>query len=210
MGAEKSLKGAETIFLALLVIGLMGLLFLIIYGNLSGNLGFARVSLTVTNESENTASINIVFANVTGYTLNGTDYPGAAGYVITTVWSDGNQTNCTQAGIGNASSGYSISVPTTNLTVSSVGVITNASACVYPNLSVSYTNNYKGISERNTDSVIGNLTSGATQFFSFSSVWFILTAITILIGIVLGVIALVRKTGTSGMGKGKRESQFVS
>ena len=90
-----ALEGAERIFLALLTIGLMGLLFLIIYGNLSGNLGFAS---------------------------------GTQGYI-------------------------------------------------------------------DTEAVIGNLTSGATEFFTFASVWFILTAITILIGIVLGVIALVRKTG---------------
>ena len=98
MGAEKALKGAEAVFLALLTIGLMGLLFLIIYGNLSTNLGFAAYS-----------------------------------------------------------QGYN-----------------------------------------NTENVIGNLTAGATQFFTFSSVWFILTAITILIGIVLGVIALVRKSSGGG------------
>ena len=98
MGAEKALKGAEAVFLALLTIGLMGLLFLIIYGNLSTNLGFA--------------------ANTAGY--------------------------------------------------------------------------------NNTEAVISNLTAGATQFFTFSSVWFILTAITILIGIVLGVISLVRKASGGG------------
>ena len=98
MGAEKALKGAEAVFLALLTIGLMGLLFLIIYGNLSTNLGFPT---------------------------------GSIGY-------------------------------------------------------------------NNTENVIGNLTSGATQFFTFSNVWFILTAITILIGIVLGVIGLVRKASGGG------------
>ena len=98
MGAEKALKGAEMVFMALLTIGLIGLLFLIIYGNLSTNLGFAT----------DTVGFN------------------------------------------------------------------------------------------NTEAVIGNLTSGATQFFTFSNVWFILTAITILIGIVLGVISLVRKTSGGG------------
>ena len=98
MGAEKALKGAEAVFLALLTIGLMGLLFLIIYGNLSTNLGFAS---------------------------------GTQGY-------------------------------------------------------------------NDTEAVIANLTSGATQFFTFANVWFILTAITILIGIVIGVIALVRGVGAKG------------
>ena len=100
MGAEKALKGAEAVFLALLTIGLMGLLFLIIYGNLSTNLGFATSNI-----------------------------------------------------------GYN-----------------------------------------NTEAVIANLTSGATQFFTFANVWFILTAITILIGIVLGVISLVRKSSGAGGG----------
>ena len=95
---QKALGGAQAVFIALLTIGLTGLLFLIIYGNLSTNLGFA------------------------------TDSQGF----------------------------------------------------------------------NNTEAVIANLTSGATAFFSFSNVWFILTAITILIGIVLGVIALVNKSSGTG------------
>ncbi len=100
MGAEKALKSAENVFVALLVIGLTGLLFLIIFGNLSGNLGFA-------------------------------------------------------AGTQGAN---------------------------------------------DTNAVIGNLTGGAVQFFSFANVWFILTAVTVLIGIVIGVIGLVRRTGSGGGG----------
>ena len=96
--ASQALEEAKTVFLALLTIGLIGLLFLIIYGNLSGNLGFA--------------------ANTLG----------------------ANQTNV----------------------------------------------------------VITNLTGGAVDFFSFSSVWFILLAITVLIGIVIGVIALVERVGKGG------------
>ncbi len=96
--ASEALNEAKTVFLALLTIGLIGLLFLIIYGNLSGNLGFAANSL------------------------------GA------------NQTSV----------------------------------------------------------VITNLTSGAVEFFTFANVWFILLAITILIGIVIGVIALVEKIGGGG------------
>ncbi len=96
--ASTTLKSAEGVFLSLLTIGLIGLLFLIIYGNLSGNLGFA------------------------------VDTQGA----------------------------------------------------------------------NDTNNVINNLTSGATQFFTFADVWFILTAITVLIGIVLGVIVLVRQVSNPG------------
>lgn len=100
MGVGNTLDSAKKVFLALLSLGLIGILFLIIYGNLSGNLGFAS---------------------------------GTTGY-------------------------------------------------------------------NNTEAVIGNLTSGATQFFSFSNTWFILTAVTVLIGIVLVVINLVTKQSGSGGG----------
>ena len=96
MGAGSSLKSAEKVILSLLTIGLIGLLFLIVYGNLSGNLGFSS---------------------------------GTQGY-------------------------------------------------------------------NDTEQVIENLTGGVVEFFSFSNVWFILTAVTVLIGIVVGVIYLVRKTSS--------------
>ena len=96
MGAGSTLKSAEKVILSLLTIGLIGLLFLIVYGNLSGNLGFSS---------------------------------GTQGY-------------------------------------------------------------------NDTEQVIENLTGGVVEFFSFSNVWFILTAVTVLIGIVVGVIYLVRKTSS--------------
>ena len=93
------MQNAEKVIVGLLVIGLVGLLFLIVYGNLSTNLGFAV---------------------------------GSQGY-------------------------------------------------------------------NDTENVIGNLTSGVVEFFSFANIWFVLTAIALLIGIVIGVIALIRK-GTGGKG----------
>ncbi len=194
MGAEKSLKGAETIFLALLIIGLMGLLFLIIYGNLSGNLGFSRDTASYLNESGGYS------INDTTYTLaNGASTPGFVSLSVSAVY---NSTDWAIIGAAN----YTVDATAGTITGTAWGVRTYN----YTNVSVSYAVTYKATSERNTDAVIGNLTTGATQFFSFSNVWFILTAITILIGIVLGVIGLVRKAGTSGMGAGKSKSQFVS
>ena len=187
MSAEKSLKGAEAVFLALLTIGLIGLLFLIIYGNLSGNLGFASQTTSVTNES--------------GYALNGTTY------TLTSGTSTAGFLSLSVTLVHNASDGTVVNAA--NYTVdSTAGTITNATASNWETVNVSYVVTHKGVSERNTDAVIGNLTGGATQFFTFSSVWFILTAITILIGIVLGVIALVRKTG-GGFAGGKGRSEFV-
>ena len=91
--AEDSIQSAITFFIGVLVAGLVGLLFLIIYGNLSGNLGFDAFS------------------------------QGA----------------------------------------------------------------------NDTNNVINNLTSGATQFFTFANVWFILLGVSVLIGIVIGLLVLVMR-----------------
>jgi hypothetical protein len=52
----------------------------------------------------------------------------------------------------------------------------------------------------NTENVINNLTSGTNTFFGFSGTFFTLTAITLLIGIILIVINMVRgkRGGSSG------------
>ena len=191
MVAGKALKGAEAIFLALLIIGLMGLLFLIIYGNLAGNLGFARDTATTINETGG-------WLNTTLYTVAGKSQAGYIGFTVTEVL------NLTGGAV----------IPTANYTVdSAAGTITNATTSTHVSydINISYVITFKAVAERNTDAVIGNLTSGATQFFSFSNVWFILTAITILIAIVLGVISLVRKASGSGFGSGKSgKSEFTT
>ena len=95
MSIANKIKGTEKTFLSLMTIGLIGLVMLIVFGNLSGNLGFAV----------NTAGAN------------------------------------------------------------------------------------------NTNSVINNLTAGATTFFSFANTWFVLLAVVLLIVIVISVVTAVRGTG---------------
>lgn len=92
MGVASSVDKTTKVFTSILVLGLIGLVFLIIFGNLSGNLGFAT---------------------------------GSQG-------------------------------------------------------------------ETDTNQVIGNLTGGAVEFFSFSNVWFVLLAVVLLIIIALSVVAVVR------------------
>ena len=186
MGAERSLKGAEAIFLALLTIGLIGLLFLIIYGNLSGNLGWTQDSASYSNQT-----INL--------TEEGSTPAGAQNRV------DGSLSSVV---ITNATGGEVVA--SGNYTI--VGVlISNVTSEFYgQDLNVSYVVAFDKSGEINTNAVITNLTYGATQFFTFSSVWFILTAITILIGIVLGVISLVRKSSGGGLSGKASRSEFSS
>ncbi len=191
MGAERALKGAELVFMALLTLGLIGLLFLIIYGNLSDNLGFTRETASFSNQTINLSAIGEIPADAQGRVS------GALSSVVLT--------NATGLGEVIDSGNYTV----VGVLINSSGV-TGSSQYLDHNANVTYVVSFAGAGERNTEDVIGNLTSGATQFFTFSNVWFILTAITILIGIVLGVISLVRKTGNGGVGNESRGSQFSS
>ena len=177
MAAERSLKGAEAIFIALLTIGLIGLLFLIIYGNLSGNLGWAPTSTVVVNESLNLSTNGSILTAAIGVT------DGALSGIL----------------VENHSSGLTV-VAATNYTVVATTVNATDNTVDYFNdvVNISYTVSFADTSEVQSEAIISNLTGGATQFFTFSNVWFILTAITILIGIVLGVIGLVKKASGGG------------
>ena len=172
---SKTLKNAENIFMGLLTLGLIGLLFLIIYGNLSGNLGFGDVTETTINETG-------AWINQSGYTLTKAtqaDFTGSA--TVTVAY---NATDGTVIESGN----YTID--------SDTGIVTNTTSVNWDDVIISYTTNHKSSGKKNTEGVIGNLTGGARQFFSFSEVWFILTAITVLIGIVLGVIYMVKRVNS--------------
>ncbi len=184
------LKEAESVFSVMLGLGLFGILFLVLYGNLSGNLGFTQDSVEVLNESKLNNSV-IVYVNDTDYTLLGSTDVGAGTFSITAIW------NATTNGLGL----YNYSIGTANATVSSVGVVSNDTALLWDNVSLSYTYLRDSDSQKNSDGVITNLTGGAVTFFSFANVWFTLLAITVLIAIILGVIALVRrKDGGSSRG----------
>jgi len=56
---NKNIENSTKTFTALLVLGLVGLLFLIVFGNLSGNLGFAANTVGANNT-------NAVINNLTG------------------------------------------------------------------------------------------------------------------------------------------------
>ena len=191
MGAEKELKGAELVFLALLTIGLIGLLFLIIYGNLSTNLGWTQDSTGYANQTITLSSAGNIPAGAQGR-IDGS----LASIVIT-----------------NATNGSNI-LDTANYTIT--GLVINSTGTITKyyfhdkEVNVSFVVTYDGSGEINTENVIGNLTSGATQFFTFSNVWFILIAITILIGIVLGVISLVRKASGGGSEGNGGRSEFTA
>jgi len=180
MGTATALIGkSEKILTGLLGLGLLGVLYLVIFGNLSGNLGWTAESVTITNESG-------AYINLTGYTLDGASDTGAASFTITSAW------NYTNGSLIIAS----------NYAVSSVGVLSNATATSWGDVNLTYTYTRDSTSNIQSEQTISNLTGGVVTFFSFSGTLFTLTAITLLIGIILVVIGLVKsgRGGSSGRG----------
>lgn len=168
----KRVEDTTKVFTAILILGLVGLLFLIIFGNLSGNLGFQDVSNSTINES--------------GIGINGTTF------TLSTA-SDPNFVSLSVTEVINATSGLVIAPG--NFTVdSTLGTIVGSvgRSANFSNASVTYTTSFTSTGERNTNDVIDNLTAGASTFFTFSNVWFTLLAIVLLIIIVMSVIAVVQ------------------
>jgi len=169
----KKVQEGGLILGALGVIGFIGIIWLMIYGNLQGNLGFDRLTNVTTNES--------------GYSINDTVYeltngPATLGYVSLEV---------TQ--VVNSSAGAEVIAATNYVVVSSNGTIAGSSARTLnvTAVNVTYTVTFRGASERNTDNVISNTTTGFLTFFGFSDTFFTIAAIVLLIFMLLGLLALV-------------------
>jgi hypothetical protein len=164
------------VFTAILVLGLVGLLFLIIFGNLSGNLGFVDVTNITANETGH---------NITGDT-NTLAQASSLRFVSLAV-----------NNVFNASNG--IIVGTGNYTVDSTAgtIVGTAGRTENYTVNITYTTTLIAEGEQDTNEVINNLTAGANTFFTFSNVWFTLLAIVLLIIIVMSVIAIVSKKGSN-------------
>jgi len=175
---QGGMNQTKTLFLGILVIGLIGLLFLVIYGNLAGNLGFSKDSGTITNNTINLTTTGATPADLAGKT-------------------DVTLTSVVLVNVNGTT------VPTNQYETSGTVVsAVNASVThIHHNVNVSASFSADSLSEQRSDQVIGNLTSGATEFFSFSNVWFILGAVALLIVIVIAIIGLVSKIGTGKGGK---------
>lgn len=169
-GVLSNVENSTKVFSAFMVLGLTGLLFLIVFGNLSGNLGFQAQTNATTDES-------IPAINGTTYTF---DQVASTGFQSLAV---SGAVNLTNGEIIN-SANYTID--------STAGTITNATVQNFFNVTVNYTVSFKGQAERDSEGVITNLTGGVNTYFTFANVWFTLLAVVLLIIIVMGVIGVVQ------------------
>ena len=179
----KQIAESGSVLNLLLVIGFLGIVWLMIFGNLSTNLGFPRDSTSFYNETINMTipgSIPATAQNRVGGTLSN--------IVIT------NETS----GDLVASGKYSIDGV----------IISNTSAFDGDNINVSGTVTYDSDTDVKTEGVISNLTGGVGTFFTFSNTFFTITAIVLLITILLGLLAIVMNIVK--VTKSKGEGGFAS
>ena len=168
---------------ALGVIGFIGVIWLLIYGNLSGNLGFGQTTTAFINQT-----INLTDA--------GNTPAGASGRV------NGLISNSSIIMI-NESDG--VVVTSGNFSVSGVLILNAAQSFNSTNVNVSYDVSFDSAGKVNTDNVISNVSGGFNTFFTFSNTFFTIAAIVLLIFMFLGLLAIVvtiMKMQQSGTGRG--------
>ncbi len=163
----KQISESANILNLLLVIGFLGIVWLMIYGNLSTNLGFPSSSTSFINET-----INLNDAG---------EIPATADNRI-----DGSLSNVR---IYNKTSGEIINSP--NYTIIGVTIYNITSEYGEIDVNVSATVTYDSVSDIQTEAVISNVTQGVGTFFTFSNTFFTITAIVLLITILLGLLAIV-------------------
>lgn len=160
--------------LTLVIIGVLSMIVLVQLGNT--NIVTADVNDgTVTGETG-------AYINATGYTVAQATATGFASPTLTNLT---NYTDGTSIGLGNA-------------TISSAGVITNATTTTWANVSVDYTYTYTTASD--TQNVITNGTDGLADFFSNTTVWLSLLGVVIIILIIAAVVAVVNRFGSGAAG----------
>ncbi len=178
---NKNINSTTIVFTSIMVLAIVGLVTLIIFGNLQGNLGFDRESELIVNES-------IGELNDTATVLSNFSRVGYVSLVVTEV------TNQTEE---------SSIIPVGNYTVDSVlGTINGTAGAgvgdAFANVTVTYTVTFRGLTELDTDDVITNITGGVTEFFDFATTWFVLLGVALLVIIAFSLVGVVQSRGGGG------------
>ena len=167
---------------ASLVIGVI--IAFVIVSTLSGAglLTSTRTTGSVTNETGEST----VFINSTGYQLAGLD----TNYVPGTI---------TITGAFNHTDDTAI-VVSGNITVSSTGVVTNASALSWGNASLSYSSSIYSDEELSTDRLEANFTAGVDNVSSKIPTVLLVAAIVLILGVLALLVATWQRMRLSGGG----------
>lgn len=134
----------------------------------------------LSQESVSVADEYPTYANNTGYTLLGASDTGATGFVLT------------------SAKNSSESVALTNFTVSSVGVVKNATAEHWGNLTLSYSYTRDTAEIKTTDSLSANFSEGINNISDKVPTLLLIGAIILIIGILAVLVGVWQKIRTGG------------
>ena len=142
----------------------------------------AITSASIKSSSTVTSSASVIVTNETGY-INQTGYilSGASAYGFNTP---------VLTALYNRTSGLPIVLA--NASISAVGIVTNATVIIWNNASISYTYNYD-TSDRVSQALINNYTSGLTSVATYVPTWLILGGLVVVIGIIVTLILVIMK-----------------
>lgn len=171
LGFNKNKRGAVLDMAQMFIIGLMALAILgvltIIIMNSLGSVSSAQNSNSFVNKSG--AYVNTTGYQLTPLTTTGGAVPGA--YSVSAVWAN--------------VSGSPYLIPSANYTVSSTGLLTNATvvpdATAYNDANVSYT-------ARTYITTITNVTAAVPNFFSNAATWLTLLGVVVIVAVVVIVL----------------------
>ena len=155
---------------ALGVIGFIGVIWLLIYGNLSGNLGFSQTTTTVINETFTLVDTGNIPTNASGLAN-----AGLSSVVMV---------NASNATVG--------TIDSANFTVTASSVFATATSNFNDTtVNITYVVSFDSGALQNTENVISNISGGFNTFFTFSNTFFTIAAIVLLIFMFLGLLSIV-------------------
>jgi len=182
------LETAKQVMIAFLILAITGVAIILSLTALNDSVGN-----TIDNEAFSLSTINETesWVNSTGYTLSGYNSTWS-GISITALW------NATDGGVGN----YNLSLGLGNASVSSLGIVTNATTTEYDNVSLSYSYTYTHDTNK-VGSIVGNVSGGVETFFASTGTIFSILIVIIIILAISIIIWAVGRFGqnTEGMGR---------
>ena len=176
--------------LSLTIAGIAGLIILtivvlVVVASLDGAnlLRTTATASTTTNESDDTTTV--VWLNQTGYTLANAATENRD-YAITSIWAS-NDTGYP----------FNLTVPSANYSVSSTGVLRNATTATLTNISVSYTYFVPTDYEAALSNMTGNFTQGVDNVSDKIPTILLIAAVVLLFGV---IVLLVKQSQAMGFG----------
>ena len=172
-------KAVKAGVLGIAGIAIILLILLLIFGNLSGNVGF-------TQDSASTAVQALTLANTSIVTLTGTSgktNPSVSSVVVI-----------------NATGGETIT--SGNYTLTSTTITGSPTMTLKYNgtaVNVSYVTSYDSDNQISTDSVIGNVTTGAVGLASKFTTVFVLLGVLLILAVVFTIVKLFGLGGKKGL-----------